>query len=437
MAGPTPVHQPETRKGAGHVANFISSLTTRGRFFVSLGIALLITGLGLGMTDLTRIGVLLLALPVLATLLTRRHPLAFAISRSPVPSQVQVDEPATVTVSIVNPSRTRSPVLSAEELLDYSLGDQPRWVIPALRRGQRHTVSYPVRSHVRGRHQLGPLALGVADPFGLTTRQVALQTSTDLLVLPRVVPLPGAGVGARGVGAEGGIPHMVALHGEDDVSVRDYRDGDDLRRVHWPATARTGTLMVRQEDRPAMRRAVILLDSREEAHGPTTSRSLEWAVTMAASVAAHCEHLGYALHLVTASPGGDAPHESTSLAESLPTLADVAPVPAAALTGVVHGAGGAVVAGGLVVAIVGGCSDDDARAIAALRSLGSPALAVVVDRTTMSAPTQPGLSDDRASATAEVLRSAGWTVTVVRPGTTWAGAWAELTSAASLSGVRP
>ena len=40
-----------------------------------------------------------------------------------------------------------------------------------------------------------------------------------------------------GVGAEGAIPHMVALHGEDDVSIREYRDGDDLRRIHWPATA--------------------------------------------------------------------------------------------------------------------------------------------------------------------------------------------------------
>ena len=54
-----------------------------------------------------------------------------------------------------------------------------------------------------------------------------------------------------GLGSEGSVPHMIALHGEDDVSVREYRDGDDLRRIHWPATARTGDLMVRQEERPA------------------------------------------------------------------------------------------------------------------------------------------------------------------------------------------
>ena len=59
---------------------------------------------------------------------------------------------------------------------------------------------------------------------------------------------------------------MVALHGEDDQTVREYRDGDDLRRIHWPATARTGELMVRQEDRPAKRRAVVVLDSRSSGH---------------------------------------------------------------------------------------------------------------------------------------------------------------------------
>ena len=85
-------------------------------------------------------------------------------------------------------------------------------------------------------------------------------------MLPRIEPLVGGRPPGNGVGAEGEIPFMVALHGEDDQSIREYRDGDDLRRIHWPATARTGDLMVRQEDRPARRRAMILLDPRAGAH---------------------------------------------------------------------------------------------------------------------------------------------------------------------------
>ena len=118
------------------------------------------------------------------------------------------------------------------------------------------------------------------------------------------MPLPHGRSLGSGIGSEGSVPHMVALHGEDDQTVREYRDGDDLRRIHWPATARTGELMVRQEDRPAKRRAVVVLDTR--AVGPRAARgrssSLEWCVTTAASVTAHVVDAGYAVHLLTADP---------------------------------------------------------------------------------------------------------------------------------------
>lgn len=410
------------------MSGIVSSLTRRGRLFALLGIALLITGPGLGMTDLTRIGALLLLLPLLTLLIVRRHPLGFEVTRRLVPSQVQIEQPATVELTVANPSRVRSPVLAAEENIDLVLGDRPRWVIPPLRRGSAHTVAYEVSSPVRGRHRLGPLSLGVSDPFGLTDRLVTLRSSTEILVLPRVVSLGSGGAGARGVGSDGTIPHMVALHGEDDIAVRDYRDGDDLRRVHWPATARTGSLMVRQEDRPAMRRAVVIMDSRESVHGPTVSPSLEWAVTMAASIVAHCERLNYAVHLVTASPRPGIGRETNRLSTSLEALALVTPGPDEDLAGVLHTAGPVVGAGGLVIAILGACTDETAGAVASLRAPGGTGSAVIVDRTTMSTAPKTLRSGAGPHATAEVLRSAGWDATLVGPATAWAQAWAAITA---------
>ena len=419
------------------MAGILASLTVRGRTFVALGIALVITGTGLGMTDLTRVGILLLALPMLTGLVMQRHSLGFTVSRRPTPSRVQVDEPATVELTVANPARTRSPVIAAEETLDYVLGDRPRCVLPPLRRGEAHTLTYEVRSHVRGRHRLGPLDLSVRDPFGLTDRAASLQSTAEIVVLPRVVSLGGDGLGAHGVGTEGTIPHMVALHGEDDVSVRDYRDGDDLRRVHWPATARTGNLMVRQEDRPSMRRAIVLLDSRESVHGATTSPSLEWAVTMAASVAAHCERLGYAVHVVTASPEAGIGQETGRLETSLDALAFVTPGPEQDLAGVLHTAGGVLSAGGLVIAVIGACSDDDARAVASLRAPGGSGVALVVDRSTIAGPEESLAPGAGAPATVEVLRSAGWHAILVDSRLTWPDAWQRLTHRPSLSAVTP
>lgn len=413
----------------------LSSLSLRGRTFVACGIAVLISGISLGMVDLTRVGILLLVLPLLTALLTQRHSLSFEVARQVSPARVQVDEPATVDLTMTNPSRTRSPLMAAQEELDYALGDRPTCVIPPLRRGQAHTVSYTVQSAVRGRHRLGPLELNVADPFGLTRREVALQSSTEVVVLPRVVSLGGDGSASHGVGSDGTIAHMVALQGEDDVTVRDYRDGDDLRRVHWPATARTGSLMVRQEDRPSMRRAVILLDSRESVHGPSISPSLEWGVTFAASVVAHCERQGYAVHLVTAGSRPGIGQVHSHAVAGMEALAYVTPGPDSDLDGVLHTASSVVLAGGLVVAVIGACSDDDARAVAGLRAPGAVGIALVVDRTTRAGPTGHLVPGARALATVEVLRRAGWNADLVDADATWSGLWQRLRAGRVTSGA--
>jgi uncharacterized protein (DUF58 family) len=420
------------------MSGILSSLTARGRTFIALGIAFLISGTGLGMADLTRIGLLLLALPLFTALALRRHSLSFGVARRSVPARVEVDQPARVELTITNPSRSRSPVMAVEEAVAYELGDRPRWVLASLRRDEQHALAYEVRSHVRGRHRLGPLVLTVADPFGLTGRTAELQSVSDLVVLPKVVPLGREAAGSHGTGTEGTIPHMVALHGEDDVSVRDYRDGDDLRRVHWPATARTGNLMVRQEDRPSMRRAVVLLDSRESAHGPSTSPSLEWAVTMAASVVAHCSAHGYAIHLVTASPDSGIGQAHHRLDSSLEALALVEPGPDQEISGIIHTAGTESAAGGLVIAVVGGCTDDEARAVAALRSPGGTGIAFVVDRRTFGAAAgAPGAGNPPSLGTAEVLRSAGWRVVVASATLSWGAAWQSVGgSHRVLGGVR-
>ena len=150
------------------------------------------------------------------------------------------------------PTARRTPMLMAEERLDYALGDRPRFVAAraAPRRACRRCTTRSART-LRGRHRLGPLGVRVRDPFGLTTRIApCCRGPPRSSCCPRSCPLGGGHPPGSGVGAEGAIPHMVALHGEDDVPIREYRDGDDLRRIHWPATARTGELMVRQEDRP-------------------------------------------------------------------------------------------------------------------------------------------------------------------------------------------
>ncbi|HYN28794.1 MAG TPA: DUF58 domain-containing protein [Dermatophilaceae bacterium] len=418
------------------------SLTTRGACFLAAGLVLLLAGLALGQRDLTRIGVLLLVLPVGAWLLGRRHSLRLEVQRVVRPSRVAVDEPAVVTATLRNPEGARSPVLLAEEHLDHALGERPRFVVAALGPGDRGEVQYAVRAGTRGAHALGPLRLRVRDPFGLSVRSAAVGERGTLVVLPRIHPLGSGRQLGRGVGAEGSIPHRVALHGEDDQAIREYRDGDDLRRIHWPATARTGELMVRQEDRPARRRAVILLDSRRDAHGGTgPASSLEWSVEMAASVTAHLIDLGYTVHLITPDAASDSgTREDTDLEPVLDTLARLGPDDSDGFRAVLHAAHGVTSGGGLVVAVVAGLDDDAAHATASLRQPGSTGVAFVVDGEAFGGRPALGRRGGRptglAPATAAALAATGWAATLVRPGTTPPQAWGAVVGAGMAEAAR-
>ncbi len=418
------------------------TLTTRGSAFAGAGVVLVVVGVLLGQHDVTRAGVLLLALVGIALLLVRRHGLTLDVRRQVHPSRVAIDERSVVTVAVRNGEATPSPVAMAEESIDYALGDRPRFVIPSMRAGATHEVQYTVRSHTRGVHRLGPLRVRVRDPFGLALRTAAVPGDAEIIVLPRVVPLAAGRSLGSGIGTEGSVPHMVALHGEDDQTVREYRDGDDLRRIHWPATARTGSLMVRQEDRPAKRRAVLLLDTRPGAHGGAgRNSSLEWCVTTAASVMAHLVDSTYAVHLLTPDGSSESgAHHDDTLEHALDTLARVGLGADDGVRALLHSAHGLTAQGGLVVYVGGPLADEDAHALAALRQPGSTGVALLVDPGSFGAlarlgrraggPDPDGDGAHGASgATAASLRASGWLAVVVDARTTPAEAWSSVVGA--------
>ena len=401
-----------------------ASLTLCGRCFLAAGAALIVCGLGLGFREITRIGVLVGGLPLLVGFIGVRRSLHLRTDRAVVPGRIRIDEVSDVVLTVVNRDTRPTPILMAEEQLDYALGDRPRFVIPRLAPGEHQQLPYRVRSNVRGRHRLGPLALRVKDPFELTIRLAVVADVGEVIVLPRIIDLSGGGT-ATGVGTEGTIPHMVALHGEDDVSVREYRDGDDLRRIHWPATARTGDLMVRQEDRPARRRAVVLLDDRESTpSGPRSSGSFEWAITAVASVSALLTRSGLAVHLVSGGSVTDAPSDDPhGLDDLLEALAVAEPTGADIFARSLSAAADRIGDGAMLVSVLGPLSSREAVAVARLRTGGSPALALVMDL--------GGSGSDVAARTAAELRTHGWTATLVANGTSVGSAWLDLASTVS------
>ncbi|WP_374968782.1 DUF58 domain-containing protein [Terrabacter sp. BE26] len=408
-----------------------SVLTTRGRAFLGSGTVLALAGVILGFRDLTRFGVLLIALPLVCAVLVRTRKTRMRIERHTDPERISVGQDAHVTLSFENVSGSTTPIFLAEERLDYVLGDRPRFVVGRIPPGRVRAIDYVVRSHLRGRFHLGPLGVQVHDPFGLANRNAVLEGTTDLVVLPAVHSLAASRQRSSGVGSEGEQAHLIALHGEDDVTIREYRDGDDLRRIHWPATARTGDLMVRQEDRPAQRRAVVLLDPRPSAHGGVgASSSFEWAVTAAASIGAHLCESGYAVHLVCAETVQNARAVETITTEEMLDVLAVTTMRDDSGEDEILRAGQALAgAGGFIVAIIGPSGRDVTSRVASVRQPGTTGLALVLDARSFGAS-----HADEAEPHAEALRLAGWRAVSVSRDADVAETWAVLNAATVGSG---
>lgn len=400
-----------------------SLLTTRGLTFVGLGLVTSAAGMLLGYPDVTRIGVLLLALVLGCMLWAWRRPPRLTLARAVIPASLSPDERADVIVDFRNDGRRATPLFLAEEGVDLALGEPQRFLLPALQRREIRRLAYRVRGRDRGVYHLGPVQLRQQDPFGLTLVTHAVGSREELLVLPRVERLGGEADQGTGAGEAGDHAHLVALRGEDDVSIREYRDGDEMRRVHWPATAHRGELMVRQDDRPVHRRAIILLDARAAAHGVEPggrSPSFEWAVSAAASLVVHLGREGFKVHLLTEHTvlDGEA-SEPASEQVALRLLARLQPTDDASPATLARAAQTLLVGGALVIAVVVAAGTEAELApVRAVRDPQSPSYALVV--------AQSSGSRTAPESHAGMFRSAGWRTQVVRPGTGVAQAWAEV-----------
>lgn len=126
------------------------------------------------------------------------------------------------------------------------------------RRGRELTVRYVLPSMPRGRYRFDAVRAVFEDPFGLARAEQELGAESTLLVYPRLVELDRV-FSELGVTLAGGHVVLRRTAGFDLHSVREYQQGESLRKVHWRTTARRGELMVKElEDMPHDEVAVLL-----------------------------------------------------------------------------------------------------------------------------------------------------------------------------------
>ncbi len=403
----------------------LDGLTVRGRAFVAAGLAAIVCAFVLGQPGLHRVGVLLVALPLLTALALGRTRYRLSLVRTLSSQLVTIGQPAQVELVLTNEGRTPSGVLLLEDQLPYVLGTRPRFVLDGIGHGWRRHSTYQVRSDVRGRFEVGPMSVRVTDPFGLVELGRTFTSSVPLTVTPRTVTLAPIALGGAWSGSGEQRARSFASGSAEDVTVREYRRGDDLRRVHWRSSARTGELMVRREEQPWQSRATVFLDNRIIAHrGIGAASSIETAVGVAASVAVHLARRGYSVRLVTAAGEDRATswHVHDAGADTRPLLESLAVVPMLPAVRLEAGWLGEQSSGGVTVAVVGSLESADLPVLRRLQAHTGLALAIALDVDGWAAN---GAPESRGSM-ASVLAHQGWRAVPLGPSDRLEAVWEEL-----------
>jgi uncharacterized protein (DUF58 family) len=283
--------------------------------------------------------------------------------------ELAVGENLEVTVD-VRGRFPRSRTLLLEDLSDEAMGGAHRMAVNGLTGKGVSRPHYRVRVAARGLHRLGPILIHVVDRFGMIHRVVSVAGRDEVLVTPRVHTLEPAVLGGGSLGSGSG--HLGPLGAAtDDVIPRVYQPGDEVRRIDWKASARTGTIMVRSEENPWRSAVTILLDTRAEAHrGREPHSSFDVLLSLAASIGALALNSGWDLTVLTTdddvvfsgSPVTGVVTERRALLRSLATVpTSHVTTPNPTLGHSVDRAGA-----GPVIALVGALRPADARVLAGI-----------------------------------------------------------------------
>ncbi len=271
----------------------MSFLTRAGWGVILAGGVALLGGWLFGLPELLVLGVALVALLVGALAMTLLTSLRLEVVRTLHPDRVHAGQASRVDVLVRNRGRRRTPVLVLRDGVSGTAGAE--LLLAPLEAAGRIRASYRLPTRRRGVITVGPLEVEMADPFGLTRAVVVAAPASTLVVYPAVDVITAASR-SDGIDPHGWRTPGLQTGGDEFHSLRPYVIGDDLRRVHWPSTARRDELTVRQDERHQQGRTTVLLDVRRAVHDEA---SFERAVSATASLIVAATLRGDEVRLVT------------------------------------------------------------------------------------------------------------------------------------------
>ena len=271
--------------------------TLRGWAALGAALALTLLWIAFGERLLLALAVFLLLAVGLGSIYVRRAGLRVTMRRSVTPIQVHDGGRAIVEVNMSSSRRLHEAVV---EDVVHGLG-AATFVASRVQPARPMIARYEVLCRPRGVYKLGPATVKIHDPLDMAEFSVSAGKTDRLVVYPQVEVLEGLPtVRGQDPNVNTARANFSLTGGEDFFTLREYQQGDDTRKVHWPSSARRDKLMIKQLEMPWQSRALILLDP--SADNYATPETFEHAVRGAASAVGHLFRHGYSPTLWLGEP---------------------------------------------------------------------------------------------------------------------------------------
>jgi uncharacterized protein (DUF58 family) len=249
--------------------------------------ALILAGCGLwwGYEELLIAAVMIAGVLMIAIWVSQR-PLRATVTRRVVAPRVARGDPVRLVYRLHNTTRFRS---GRATLIDRCDGAEIRVDLSSVNAHSAAVVDGAIPTKRRGVFDVGPLDIERIDPFWLTVGTRHTDQTSTVLVHPKVHDLVGPQGAVRTVESESVLRRATADPLSGFVSMREYVPGDDPRMIHWPTSAHTGTLMVREHVEVRRPEFTVVVDT---AMSAGTASDFEEMIDVAASLAIHSIRTG-------------------------------------------------------------------------------------------------------------------------------------------------
>ncbi len=279
--------------------------TREGKRFVLASVLIAAAALNTGNNLIYLILALMLSLIVLSVVILKLN-LSKLSAQTVSVSPVFAGKEASISITVRNRKRY-TPSYSVSVL---SEGMTSRAYFPVVPAHDEATRDVKILFRKRGLYGCRSFTAQSGFPFILLEGGVAMEVEGEVLVYPALRDVED--IVCRGRESEEGAGMRPGGAGDDVYSLREYRHGDDLRLIHWKASAKVSALMVKEYGDHELRRTTIILDNLKQG-GPVSREDIdvfEKAVSVAASLARHFIERGNLVRIVSAKKvipygGGD------------------------------------------------------------------------------------------------------------------------------------